>query len=316
MDATSAPPSDTESTAASSLPGRSSPSASTLCQGEEASLRSAGGRGASSSRAAVGGMRSRRQKVVVPGSPQASTGNTTSAPSAPSSKGGSRRVSRHSVDDDAAPVIDLRPSKDIKHTRCTSEKELAKEFDSIHRILSDQRGDWKQRMGALKKLQSYVLGSAQVDYFLPLALRLREPVIAQVQDLRSAICREACSVLFMLVHALGADFEPFAVAALPVLFRITFVTIQVISESAYQSIRAIVRECRTQRVLGTLVEQLNNRNGTLRWRCTQSLLLALRTYPVHVLERHVEAVDSAIRQCLEDARDDVRCWTTMFLGFP
>lgn len=218
--------------------------------------------------------------------------------------------------DDGSVFVDLRPSEDIEYIRCSSEKELSKEFDNVHKTLSDSRGDWKQRMGALRRLAALVMGSAMMEQFVPLALCLREPLINQVQDLRSAIVREACSVIYILVHALGPDFEPFALSLLPSLFKITFVTIQVIAESGYQCIRAVVGECRTHRVVGALLEQLGSRNATLRWRCAQAILLALQTHPVGAIERHIDAMEGAIRRCLEDARDDVRaCGRRCFWAF-
>lgn len=245
--------------------------------------------------------------VVRQRSKRAPSGNPASSGGAlPTSRAGPTNRRRGNNDGDAVPAIDLRPSKDISLVTCATERELQREFDNIQKILSDQKQDWNHRMATLKRMQGVVLGCAKMEHFLPLALRLREALLTQVQDLRSAIAREACSVLFVLVNALGSDFEPFALAALPVLFKMTFVTIHVVAESGYQCIRAIVRECRTMRVVGTLLEQLSNRNATLRLRCCQSLLLALQLYPVSVLERHVDGLEAAVRQCLEDAREDVR----------
>eukprot|EP00930_Biecheleria_cincta_P096084 TRINITY_DN87967_c0_g1_i1.p1 TRINITY_DN87967_c0_g1~~TRINITY_DN87967_c0_g1_i1.p1 ORF type:complete len:1089 (-),score=192.08 TRINITY_DN87967_c0_g1_i1:62-3301(-) len=212
--------------------------------------------------------------------------------------------------------VTLRPSDDVEPIMCASEKELAREFDAIHKTLSDVRGDWNNRCIALKRTQGLVLGSAHIDRFLPLCLRLREPILTQVQDLRSAVVREACTVLLVLVLALGADLEAFAVPAIPVLLRITSIAIQIVAESGFQCICAIVRECRTQRVLQALLEQFNAKNGTQRWRSTQALLLALQTHPSTVVERHVESVESVIKHCLEDTRGDVRaCGKKCFWAF-
>lgn len=208
-------------------------------------------------------------------------------------------------DASATLTVDLRPSPDVGAFRCGSEKELSKELDEIQRALNE-RGDWNQRKTALKKLQAIVLGSVRHPGFVQQCARLREALIAQLQDLRSAIVRETCTVLFILAHALGNEFEPFALAVLPGLFRNTFVTIQVIAESSYLCARAVVRECVTSRVFGLLLKQLQSRNGSQRWRCAQILLMALQVYPTAFLERHVDALEATIGQCLDDARDDVR----------
>lgn len=213
-------------------------------------------------------------------------------------------------------LVSLKPADDVQPIICTSEKELAREFDVIHKTLSDVRGDWNNRCNALKRTQGLVLGSAHIDRFLPLCLRLREPILTQVQDLRSAIVREACAVLLVLVLALGADLESFAVPAIPVLLRITSIAIQIVAESGFQCICAIVRECRTQRVLQTLLDQFSTKNGAQRWRSTQALLLALQTHPSAIVERHIESVESVIKHCLEDTREDVRaCGKKCFWAF-
>eukprot|EP00928_Gymnodinium_smaydae_P042112 TRINITY_DN2840_c0_g2_i2.p1 TRINITY_DN2840_c0_g2~~TRINITY_DN2840_c0_g2_i2.p1 ORF type:complete len:979 (+),score=165.24 TRINITY_DN2840_c0_g2_i2:73-2937(+) len=211
-----------------------------------------------------------------------------------------------SADGGAALAVDLRPAKDLKVVRCETARELAKEFDAIQRTLADTRGEWKERVGALKRLQSLTLGCAQADSFVTLVMRLREALAVHVQDLRSSVARETCTALFVLVHTLGAEFEPLALALLPALFKISLVTVQIISESGFQCACAIVRECCTAKVLRAVIEQLPSKSGTQRWRCSQALLVALQTHPMASLERNVDALEDAIHQCMEDARDDVR----------
>mmetsp|Transcript_48076 Transcript_48076/g.112371 ORF Transcript_48076/g.112371 Transcript_48076/m.112371 type:complete len:792 (-) Transcript_48076:82-2457(-) len=297
----SGPASDTtESTAASSIPAKSSPSAvhrhgpslSTCCDGEVGATPS-NGSGVPKRQRAAG---SPPELVTTGSSMVQSPGDSPSV--------GVALFSPQTM-------VDLAPSKSIKRVPISGDRELQRELDGIQRTLADQKGDWKGRMKALQQLQGIVLASSESTTFsgrdfAQHTARIREPLVAQVQDLRSAIVREACSVLFLLAQVLGSDFEPFALAALPLLFKATFVAIAVIAESSFQCICAIVRECRTQRVLGGLVEQHNSRNGTLRLRCTQALLLALQTYPVHAVDKHVDAIEAVLRRALEDARDEVR----------
>ena len=56
-----------------------------------------------------------------------------------------------------------RKSREFRYKRLGTiysliRQELAKEFDGIQKTLSDQRGDWKERMAALKRLQGLALG--------------------------------------------------------------------------------------------------------------------------------------------------------------
>ncbi|CAE7560404.1 clasp1 [Symbiodinium natans] len=201
--------------------------------------------------------------------------------------------------------VDLVPSEDVQPVCCSSSRELAREMDGLQRSL-DKRDDWAARCRSLKRLQGLVLGSAQLEGFAPAVLRLREVLLAQVTDLRSALVREACVALRLLAEAFGIEIEVLAASALAVLMRSTSVTILVIAESCFRCACAIVRACHAPRVVQALLEPVNARSGVQRHRGLQALLVALQTHPTERLERSAELLQKAIRDGLEDAREEVR----------
>ncbi len=63
---------------------------------------------------------------------------------------------------------------------------------------------------------------------MSLLLRLRDPLTAQIADLRSAVAKEACATLTILSAIMGDSFEPLADNFIEVLTKSTIVTIQVL----------------------------------------------------------------------------------------
>lgn len=70
-------------------------------------------------------------------------------------------------------------------------------------------------------------GVASYDCFYDQVYALKDALIQQVQDRRSAIARQACHLLCCLAVALGNRFEHMAHALLPVLLKVTPITVQV-----------------------------------------------------------------------------------------
>lgn len=201
-----------------------------------------------------------------------------------------------------AGAVKLQLADDIEAIKCSG-RDIPKELEGLQRSF-EEKTDWKRRVNALKHLQGLVLGCSS-DVLLPLLQRCREALLNQVQDLRSALVREACVTLQLMASTFRADLEFLAVPALPVLLKSTSVTILIIAESCYQCSMAMVRECRTPRVLQVLLDQLRVK-GTQRCRAMQLFEVVLQNYSASMLERHAEAIEKALREALEDAQAGVR----------
>eukprot|EP00913_Durusdinium_trenchii_P016944 g15929.t1 len=182
-------------------------------------------------------------------------------------------------------------------------REIPRELETIQEQL-EQKTDWKLRLSALKHLQGLVLGSHEV--LRPVLPRCREALLNQVQDLRSALVREACVTIQLMASTFRHDFDFFALPALRVLLKSSSVTMLIIAESCHQCALAVVTHCRTVRVFQVLLEQLKVKNGSQRKNALELVLLALECYSTTSLERHIESLQEALRAALEDPQQPVR----------
>eukprot|EP00929_Paragymnodinium_shiwhaense_P106665 TRINITY_DN72264_c0_g1_i1.p1 TRINITY_DN72264_c0_g1~~TRINITY_DN72264_c0_g1_i1.p1 ORF type:complete len:1152 (-),score=267.71 TRINITY_DN72264_c0_g1_i1:121-3576(-) len=239
--------------------------------------------------------------AVASPSPQPTPDAAKASTAKPRSASAGREIVRHEP-----LAVSLQPAKDVRPFRCLSDAALAREVDVLQNALLDLKGDWSKRLAALKRLQGLVLGSAHLQNFQEQIYRLQDVLLSQVQDLRSALCREACSVLYSLAQTMGPELEQLAVVALPALFRLTAVSIQVIAESGHQCIVAIVQQSLTPRVLATLLEQADSKSRQQRLRAAQAVHAALRLDALSIWKSQVDALEAHLHSLLEDAQADVR----------
>ncbi|KAL1495781.1 hypothetical protein AB1Y20_016643 [Prymnesium parvum] len=193
-----------------------------------------------------------------------------------------------------------------------SERELSKEMEAIREKMSNG-GEWTVRQAALRQLQALVLGgAAEFDSFAAQLKTLREPLCAQVSELRSSLVKEATHALELLVTRMGPSFEPFAEVYVPLLLKGTVVTIQVISHSSYACARAIILHSTPVKCLPKLLAALSDRSSTIRKNAMEYILLLLEALPAYSdgergpLEKHADALCQAVRAGVSDALAEVR----------
>jgi hypothetical protein len=110
-----------------------------------------------------------------------------------------------------------------------SERDLAAELDPMALPLNGTTHDWQQRVGMLLRLQGLAAGCPpHLHDALSDALRaLRDQLMKQIEDRRSAVSKTACAALAALSAALGLRFAEHLLYFLPVLFRVLPITVQV-----------------------------------------------------------------------------------------
>ena len=203
-----------------------------------------------------------------------------------------------------------------------SEKELALEFSQIGEQLG-HKTDWAVRNAALRRLQAIVLGGAcEYHSFLGHLKGLREPLVAQVAELRSSLVREACAALVLISSTLREAFEPFVHEYFQPLIKQTVVTIQVIRESSNECVRALIIYTQPVKVAPKILASLNDRSASLRKNAIVYLLLLLENAPTHhegercALEKHADAILTILKTTLTDAVSEVRATSrTAFWAF-
>ncbi len=85
-------------------------------------------------------------------------------------------------------------------------------------------------VGALLRLEGLVKGGAAGSYeetFLELLRSLRDPLLEQLADRRSAVSRQAAHTMIALAASLGQRFEPYAAPFMTALFKMLVITVQV-----------------------------------------------------------------------------------------
>jgi len=134
--------------------------------------------------------------------------------------------------------------------------------------------------------------------------------------LRSAIAKEACATVNLLVKALGDAFEPLTEYFIPVLCKLTIITIEVISEAGNNCIRTIITYCRLGKAISKILENCYARHSALRTRCTEFVLLLLEVSAGATLDNYISDIEECIKAAIQDALPDVRqCARKCFWAF-
>lgn len=158
--------------------------------------------------------------------------------------------------------------------RVYSDKELKGEFEGIAKTLKNMAHDaWTDRQEACQRLSMLVEGGAcEFESFaLGFGKLLRDPIADALNDLRSAIVKEACAAVSAISRALGDAFEPFAAQYVPILWTKTIITIQVIAESSHACVIDIVNNTQCPKLLRNVIEVgTADRDARLRACCVSA----------------------------------------------
>ena len=215
---------------------------------------------------------------------------------------------------DAPRPLAVSPADDglVKATPCGvgSERDLEREAEGIAALLGATQ-EWDVRMGAMAKLEGLVLGGAAATFeacFTGPVLRvLRDPLVAQLQDRRSSVVKQATHLVVVLATALGAAFESTAEALLPALFGVVIISIKVMSDAGCACGRGLLAACHGGRLATKVAEAAKgDRNAKLRSACFDWLANCLAGWEEAPLEKALPAIDDALRAGVGDADAEAR----------
>ncbi|GBG24239.1 CLIP-associating protein 1 [Hondaea fermentalgiana] len=218
---------------------------------------------------------------------------------------------QHGENDENAATIDLR--------------ELARECEFAIKVLEKKDADWSDRGSALQRLgKAAERGAAKYDEFLECLIRLRDPLLNQIKELRSVIVKEACSTFAALAAAYQTEgiasgtmkwpprFSSLAYAVVEACLKQTCVSIKVISEAADSCIRAIISSAAplgVGKILSRVCEGCSDKAVHHRLVCVEYIDLALRRWPSMSKtagNRRMAEVRAAVKSAINDADDAVR----------
>ncbi|KAK9849651.1 hypothetical protein WJX84_004288 [Apatococcus fuscideae] len=138
----------------------------------------------------------------------------------------------------------------------------------------DAQSDWTKRIASLQRFEGLVKGGAAMfPGFLDLLQRMREPLILQLADRRSAVSRQTCHLIGELATAMHASFEPMALTLFPELLKTLIITVQVMADAADACCSTIIQHCVSARLMSRICDVVKaDKNAKLRQHCAGYLL--------------------------------------------
>eukprot|EP00775_Hariotina_reticulata_P009313 gene9313-9478_t len=194
----------------------------------------------------------------------------------------------------------------------STERELRSELERIMDTLSKGAAavDWEKRVAALLRLEGLVKGGAAGNFevcFLEHLRQLRDPILEQMGDRRSAVSRQAAHLMEVLAAALGQRFESYAAVFMTALFKTLVITVQVVSEAADTAAKGILHHCHAARLVPCVCDAVTkDKNAKLRQHCSTFLVQILEDWEPQEYHRYLDNVEAAITAAVQDAISDTR----------
>ncbi|CAN0160773.1 unnamed protein product [Ascophyllum nodosum] len=184
---------------------------------------------------------------------------------------------------------------------------------SMAQEISGNRGDWKKRRHALVSMQHAIeevtksgRGGPSV-FSADLWRYLKEPLKYTLNDLRSALVKEACILLEKLSTAAGNSMAPFMRDVLNVLLQLLTNGNSVISAQVNSCLRQVIEHTRFPRQLREMHKLVrNSRSKDVREMVASYVRLILGTWPAASMEREIASLESLVSMQLADASSAAR----------
>uniref|UniRef100_UPI00398EFCDA CLIP-associating protein 1a isoform X3 n=1 Tax=Pristiophorus japonicus TaxID=55135 RepID=UPI00398EFCDA len=251
--------------------------------------------------------------------PSSASSTSSKAPSSrrPVGVGSSRRPGSSAVGSKSASVKEgagavdeddfIRAFEEVPTVQIFSNRDLEESINKIREILSDDKHDWEQRVTALKKIRSLILGgAAEHDSFFQHLRLLDGAFKLSAKDLRSQVVREACITLGYLSFVLGNRFDHGAEAIMPTLFNLVPNSAKIIATSGIAAIRLIIRNTHFHRLIPIISSNCASKSVAVRRRSFEFFDRLLMEWQTHSLEKHAALLAETIKKGLHDADSEVR----------
>jgi len=190
-----------------------------------------------------------------------------------------------------------------------TEKELANEFEAFTVVLNGTAADWNKRLKALKRLQGLIIGGAyHIGNFPTLMTKLYVHISSQLNDLRSAISKEACTLVCMAAKLGGESLETFCdkIVSKECLLKLVNSANKITAEQGHACIIALLEEVKSYRIVPKIIDELSSKNASLRVKIAEYLYIILRSYDQSIIEKYQMIIEGAITGAIGDANKDVR----------
>ncbi|CAH0551193.1 unnamed protein product [Brassicogethes aeneus] len=218
-----------------------------------------------------------------------------------------------SVDEDTF----MRSFEDAPTIQLFSAKEVNEHLKNIQDIVSDTNKEWNKRADALKKVRSLILaGATSYEEFYVGLKSLEIPLQGTLKDLRSQVVREACITISYLAQTLGNKFDKPAEFLLQSLINLIQNSAKVMATAGQVTVRFIIRNIQSPRLIPLITSNaMNSKSKEIRRNCFEFLEFILTQWSTYPLERHVAALQEAVKKGIADADPEARqCSRRAFKG--
>lgn len=207
--------------------------------------------------------------------------------------------------------------EEVPRVQFFSVKDLEQELSRFKETCSNPNMEWEKRTESLRKFRSLLMaGAADYDEFYLYLKPLEVPFQTSVKDLRSQVVREACISIAYLSQRIGNKCDRFAEALLPTLINLIQNSAKIMSSSAVVAIRFIIQHTHASRLTPIITYNISSKSKEIRKACCEFLDQLLHTWPPHTLEKHVGALQEAIKKGISDADPEARALARKaFWGF-
>lgn len=178
-------------------------------------------------------------------------------------------------------------------------------------VLSDEgkkHENWQERVQAMDTLTRLVLGGGNgVPFFLQEMNASHHILETQLNDRRSAVSKQACLLVAVLVQYCGLSVKNVALSLQPSLLKLHAVSIAVMSQSAHDCLDYVYEFCHDGRLLSHLCSVICvDRNAKLRQGASRQLLRVVECWEEGLIDQHRVDIEQTMMAAVVDASEGVR----------
>ncbi|XP_046480774.1 CLIP-associating protein 1-A isoform X2 [Neodiprion pinetum] len=239
----------------------------------------------------------------TPAPPGSTTSTTKRAPLKYSSSAKSAAGQAGAIDEESF----LNAFEDVPAVKLFSAKDLEEQMKSIKDVVGDDKKDWKQRNESMKKLRGILIaGGANFDNFTECLKNVQRSFEAACMDLRSQVVKEAAITVAFLSYQLKNKFASFGECVLPTLINLIPNSAKVMATSGAVAVRFILQHTHSPRYIPIITASMNSKSKDIRRASCEFLHLILQCWATNVLQRHVAALQEAVKKGIADSDADAR----------
>lgn len=196
---------------------------------------------------------------------------------------------------------------DVPEFTVNSSRHFKETFQDLCTTLEGRNTDWSQRMTALKKLRSVVIGGAlEYSDFVEEVVQVQPGLQTCLKDLRSQVCREACVTIAFYCKALGAVMGNGVEIIMPTLLVLLQNSAKVLSSSAQLALNYILKYVCKPKLLPHLQTAMTSKSKDIRSSVASLVLVALTNWDRRVIERNMSVFLDLVKVSLTDAAPETR----------